>query len=487
MLLPTASAIELHGGVTAQSFGEAEINGAVNDVPANVIQEANALYEAGSASVLASGSSINPAADYVLKDFYLDGTVNYLVKDGNLPPGITYEQFKNSIGVATSAWNVAGQTWLLQPRSFFGAVQNAPTNALNVKTDGQSIISFMDGTPLVSGGNWVACNYLSYQLGGPLYESDVVFNNRYRWTLDGKADKTAFDLTAVALHEIGHSTGLDNTVSNSRANLMGSYVYGDPQYWPGPGDLAGLAAKYGGSKIAPSPISQISGAIIASSSGMQSYATGNSASIDMSAWVESSKGDRTALLVQGRNLQGFSYIDDYYPMKGYVTATDAVWAQHWASFTYADFFLATATANNAKGDLAKSDITITQGALKNYHGSAYAGSSDFQKIDQGAWAAQSFDAATGKVSLNIWALNAKNDRVGIHTESAQGITNYAATSQATRQWGNVRDDGYAYLYAAGTIAHASGNFTQQSCAIDASNTVYFGKTSAWSQGQAAAV
>ncbi len=85
-----------------------------------------------------------------------------------------------------------------------------------------------------------------YTNSGEVVESDVRYNSNYGWTLNwDSARYGTWDVQSVALHEIGHATGLGDIypTSNDFNQIMNSYD--GPQHYLGLGDITGLRKIYG--------------------------------------------------------------------------------------------------------------------------------------------------------------------------------------------------------------------------------------------------
>jgi len=85
-------------------------------------------------------------------------------------------------------------------------------------------------------------------------EFDMVFNSSLSWdNLSGSGDcveSSAFDVENIAVHEIGHIYGIAHTSPNGANNAQSLYPYArEGEIYKrslASGDLAGIAAKYGG-------------------------------------------------------------------------------------------------------------------------------------------------------------------------------------------------------------------------------------------------
>ncbi len=182
-----------------------------------------------------------------------------LLKQSTRPRTITSGEFTYSIKEAVKTWNENGVVRESNP--FFGSVKDASRTQRAQAYDGKFVHSFQK-----SGGTWIAGNWMTYLNYDDdpltvldtevLVDSDVIYNTRYTFdTVDtvynyNTNPKKIADLQSIALHELGHNVGLgdiydDPSLNWDDAEIMNFYVWGDPQWNLGPGDLAGLKAIYG--------------------------------------------------------------------------------------------------------------------------------------------------------------------------------------------------------------------------------------------------
>lgn len=127
--------------------------------------------------------------------------VRYHVHAGGLP-GL-------SNGSEFIAIQKAFDTWQSIPTSAVAFQYEGPTEIQRGGTDGVNVISFQDST-FPFGSGTIAVTLSSSQ--GSLRDADILFNpsnTAIPFATDGRAD--AFDIQAIATHEIGHFLGLDHT------------------------------------------------------------------------------------------------------------------------------------------------------------------------------------------------------------------------------------------------------------------------------------
>lgn len=105
----------------------------------------------------------------------------------------------NEAKKAFDVWNAAG--------SAFHVSYGGSTSVTTVARDNVNAIYFAS-----TGTTSLATNYYWYDSKGTLFESDIVFNDDYKW--GATAASNVWDLWTVLLHEVGHSAGLDDQYSN---------------------------------------------------------------------------------------------------------------------------------------------------------------------------------------------------------------------------------------------------------------------------------
>ena len=149
--------------------------------------------------------------------------------------------------------------------------------------------------------------------------------------------------------------------------------------------------------------------------------------LNIDPWVQNTNGDYAEIGVTGTNVAGFTYSDNYYPVKDQVGVSDAVWAQQWIGASSADSLHAYARASNSAGDNAGSNLDISYGSLKGYYNAAYAGPASWLGIDRGAFVQQTLDRVeASKIVAKTWAVDPAGDAAGALTDVRNGdLTGYS--------------------------------------------------------------
>lgn len=139
------------------------------------------------------------------------------------PPGAAA-----AIGAGFETWNTAGATFRYTPGS-------------GVSTSWTYLPTWNKYA--------VAQARINVDSQGHITSGMITFNGYFKFAIDGSKD--AEDLQSIAVHEAGHTLGLDHTSCSSEVMYGGGLPYGQLKRSLGAGDRAGIAAIYGGS--GPSP------------------------------------------------------------------------------------------------------------------------------------------------------------------------------------------------------------------------------------------
>jgi hypothetical protein len=129
--------------------------------------------------------------------------VRYFVSDRAVPGAtIGPTDFAAAMGRAFATWQAV-------PSSSIGYQFVGFTSASPGDDDGQSTLGF-DARPDLS-RVLASTSILLDQSTGEIIESDIFFNSAFRWSVALGGEPDRFDLESIALHEIGHLSGLGHS------------------------------------------------------------------------------------------------------------------------------------------------------------------------------------------------------------------------------------------------------------------------------------
>jgi hypothetical protein len=127
--------------------------------------------------------------------------VRYFVSDQEVM-GVTPIQLQAAIARAFATWEAVPSASIAYQFAGF-------TSALPLEEEGQSTLGFLPRPELDR--VLASTSFLTDVSTGELLESDIFFNAAFRWSVAPAGESNRFDLESVALHEIGHMSGLGHS------------------------------------------------------------------------------------------------------------------------------------------------------------------------------------------------------------------------------------------------------------------------------------
>ncbi len=128
--------------------------------------------------------------------------VRYAVSDRLSVPGV-------SIGDLQAAVGRAFETWQAVPSATIAYQFAGLTDAVPGDEDSLSTLGFRDRPDL---DRVLASTSFVIDMGsGALIESDIFFNSAFAWSVAAAGEANKFDLQSIAVHEVGHLSGLGHS------------------------------------------------------------------------------------------------------------------------------------------------------------------------------------------------------------------------------------------------------------------------------------
>jgi matrixin/carboxypeptidase family protein len=127
--------------------------------------------------------------------------VRYFVSDTGVP-GVTAADLQTAVGRAFATWQAV-------PTASISYQLAGITSASPGSDDGASVLGFRNRPDLDR--VLASTSFLIDSSTGALIESDIFFNSAFPWSVAAAGETGRFDLESIALHEIGHFSGLGHS------------------------------------------------------------------------------------------------------------------------------------------------------------------------------------------------------------------------------------------------------------------------------------
>lgn len=127
--------------------------------------------------------------------------VRYFVSDTGVP-GVSAVDFQNAVGRAFATWQAVPTSSIIYQLA-------GVTSALPGSDDGSSVLGFRSRPDLDR--VLASTSFLVDSTTGALIESDIFFNSAFQWSTAAAGETGRYDLESIALHEIGHFSGLGHS------------------------------------------------------------------------------------------------------------------------------------------------------------------------------------------------------------------------------------------------------------------------------------
>ena len=128
--------------------------------------------------------------------------VRYFVNSASAVPGVSVDDFQAAVGRAFAQWQAV-------PTSSIAYQFAGLTAAMPGQDDGLSTLGFQSRPDMDR--VLASTSFLVDAATGAVIESDIFFNSSFAWSVASAGEAGRFDLESIALHEIGHLSGLGHS------------------------------------------------------------------------------------------------------------------------------------------------------------------------------------------------------------------------------------------------------------------------------------
>jgi len=128
--------------------------------------------------------------------------VRYFVSNRSAVPGVSLSDFESAVARAFARWENV-------PTSSISYQYGGQTSARPGQDDGSSTLGFESRPELDR--VLASTSFFVDRTTGALLESDIFFNTTFQWSVSANGETGRFDLESIAVHEVGHFSGLGHS------------------------------------------------------------------------------------------------------------------------------------------------------------------------------------------------------------------------------------------------------------------------------------
>jgi hypothetical protein len=187
---------------------------------------------------------VQPALAYLKFGFVANGRevtlkwattpVRYFVTDQGVS-GVSAADFQAAVGQAFATWQAVPSASITY--QFAGFTASLPGD-----DDGRSTLGFLNEPAMDR--VLASTSFLVDNVTGALLESDIFFNSAFTWSVAKDGERAKWDIESIAVHEIGHLSGLGHSAIGETELMGGSrrVLSTGAVMFPiaiGPGDISG--------------------------------------------------------------------------------------------------------------------------------------------------------------------------------------------------------------------------------------------------------